>query len=416
MDILKLAEKEEQYVIDMRRKFHRHPEVGGTEEHTMEIIKKELEKFGIEYEVVERGGIVGKLKGSKEGKRIILRADIDALPMQEDPNNIIKPKTCVSEIDGVAHMCGHDGHTAMLLGAAKILSENKDLINGEIVFAFEQGEEIGYGLMIVEHLRQMKADGVWGIHLQAETPSGKISVDPGPRMAVNVTFEIEIGGKGGHGSRPDLANNPLDCFADVYNSLKDMRLNKLDPFFPTTFSVGYVKMGDAPNIIPENLTFGASLRHTDHEEIGSKAEKYIRDILNDTCKLHNCTYKFIREPKSHNILTYNNEDCSKIAAQSVVKALGEDALYQRHPWMGGESMAFYMQYFPGVFAFLGIGNEEKGTGAGHHNPHFDIDEDVLKLGAAATVQYAIDFLNSDDKINFTASEEDITTILKRIGF
>lgn len=415
MDILKLATNHEQYVIDMRREFHKYPEVGGKEEQTMETIKKELTKFGIEYEVVENGGIVGKLKGSKEGKCIILRADIDALPMQEDPNNIKEPKTCVSEIDGVAHTCGHDGHTAMLLGAAKILSENKDLINGEIVFAFEQGEENGSGLMIVDHLKQMNADGVWGIHLQADTPSGKISVDPGPRMACNVSFEIEIKGKGGHGSRPDLSNNPLDCFTDIYKSLKDMRLNKLDPFLPTTFSVGYVNMGTTPNVIPESLTFGATLRHIDHEEIGTKAEKYIREILDDTCRLHNCAYEYIREPKSHDILTYNNEDCSRIATRSVAKALGEEYLYQRHPWLGGESIAFYMQYFPGVFAFLGIDNEEKGTGAGHHNPHFDIDEDVLKLGVAVTVQYALDFLNSNDKINFTASEDEIATLLERSG-
>ncbi len=414
MKVLEQAKKYEQYVIEMRRDFHKNPEVSGREVRTMKIVREQLSAFGIDHKTVQ-GGIVGSFKGKGPGKKIILRADMDALPMQEHPHNLKGPKSCVSQIDGVAHTCGHDGHTAMLLGAAKILTENQHLINGEVLFAFEQAEENGGGLMIVEHLRSLGADGVWGIHLKADIPADKISVDPGPRMASVIPFGVQITGKGGHGSRPDLAHSPLDCFTDFYRKLKDMRLNKLSPFYPTTLSVGHLEMGSTANIIPESLIFQGTIRHTSFEKVGVQAEKYFKEILDNTCKLHNCSYQYLREPKVNTLQVYNSEGCAEIAEQSVIKALGEGALYQAHPWMASESMALYMKYFPGVFAFLGIRNEIKGTGAGHHNPHFDIDEDVLKLGVAVTVQYALDFLNSEKPVKFTPEKGDVVSFLKKAG-
>ncbi|WP_462411523.1 amidohydrolase [Neobacillus sp. Marseille-QA0830] len=406
----------EDYVIGLRRDFHIHPEIGLQEERTIKVVTEELEKWNIQYEIVHNGGIIGILEGSQPGKTIILRADLDALPMKEEETNLKQIKNVVSKNSVAAHTCGHDGHTAMLLGAAKILSQNKDKIKGKVVLAFEQGEEMGGGIFnLLQRLIEIGADGVWGIHLKSDIPSGKISVDPGPRMASALPFNIIIKGVGGHGSRPDLVNSPLDCFTDFYNNVKQMRMDSLDPFKPITFSIGTLNAGTAGNIIPETIQFSGSFRYL-HYEQGVAAEKEFKRLLEKTCQLHNCEFEYIGRSKAMNLFVYNQEDCASIAKEAVKKSTGEDSIYYYPAWMASESFSFYQKYFPGIFAFVGIQNEEKGTGAEHHNPHFDIDEDVLKLGVAATVQYTLDFLNSGKEIGFKPEEKSIQEVLEELGF
>lgn len=364
------------------------------ETKTIEFICQELEKMAIPYKIVPDGGIIARINGNREGKTLILRADLDALPMQEANTNLSKEKKVVSKVDGVAHTCGHDAHTAMLLGAAILLNRHKEYINGTVLLVFEQGEEIGGGIEnLVNALIEIGADGIWGIHLKNDLPAGKISVEAGPRMAAVMPFDITIHGKSGHGSRPDLAHSPIDCFVDFHTRLSAMRMQYLDPLKPVTFSLGSVHAGTAANIIPESLQFSGTFRYL-HEEQGKKIEKFFTKLLNETTQAHDCTYKYNIEPKAHNVLVNNDETCALIAEQSVKKSIGSDALQPFPAWMASEPFALYQQHFPGVFAFLGIYNEEKGTGADHHNVHFDVDEDVLKLGVAVTVQYTIDFLNS----------------------
>lgn len=410
--ILALAEKVEPYVIDLRRDFHRHPEISMQEERTMQVVMKELENMGIDYEVVPDGGIIGIINGEQEGKSIILRADLDALPMKEDDENLNQPKLVVSKNDQAAHTCGHDGHTAMLLGAARILAQNKDKVNGKVVLAFEQGEEIGQGIHgILPRLIEIGADGVWGIHLKSDLPSGKISVDPGPRMAGVFAFDVVIKGKSGHGARPDLAISPLDCFTDFYNHLRVMRLNTLDPFKAITYSVGHLTMGSAPNVIPDDLRFGGTVRYLQYEQ-GVLAEQEFLRLLDKICDLHNCTYELIKKTKALDSAVYNQEECAALAEHAVTSALGDKAIIHYPAWMASEPFAYYQKYFPGVFAFVGIENAEKGTGAEHHNAHFDLDEDVLKLGVAATVQYTIDFLNHEEDIQFIPEEKALAELFK----
>jgi amidohydrolase len=415
MNALESAEKVENYVIAIQRDLHLHPELGLQEVRTMKVVTEELEKMGIPFEVVPNGGIIGFIEGEQDGKTLVLRADLDALPMQEEETNLYKNKVIVSQYDDVAHTCGHDGHTAMLLGAAKILSQNKDQLKGRVILAFEQGEEIGGGIFeLLQRLIEIGADGVWGIHLKSDIPTGKISVDPGPRMASAFGFNVMIKGKGGHGSRPDLSVSPLDCFTDFYNHLKSMRLNALDPFQTITFSIGTINAGAAANVIPDTLQFSGTSRFLQYEQ-GKKAEKEFKRLLEKTCDLHQCTYEYLAEPKAFDLIVYNHEDCAEIALNSIKTSLGVEALYQYPAWMASESFGLYQKYFPGVFAFLGIENNEKGTGAEHHNPHFELDEDALKMGVAATVQYTIDFLNSNKKIAFIPSERDLEEFLIEIG-
>ena len=409
-DTLNQAKKIEQYVIDIRRDLHENPEISGEEVRTIKLITGELEKLNLEYEIIPDGGIISIIEGKLPGKSIVLRGDIDALPMKEEATNLKGPRSVISKTKNAAHMCGHDGHTAMLLGAAKILAEHKDEMKGKVILAFEQGEESWYGITnLMRRLVEIGADGVWGIHLKADMPSGKISVDPGPRMAGSLIFDVIIKGRGGHGSRPDLASTPLDVFTDLYNNLKSMRMNTLDPFQTITFSIGSVHAGTVANIIPENLQFNGTFRFL-HYEQGLRAEKEFKRLLEKLCDLHDCTFEYVAEPKAKNLLVYNQEDCAAIALEAVKKSLGEDAVASHPAWMASESFSFYQKYFPGTFAFLGVENPEKGTGADNHNPHFDIDEDILKLGVAATVQYALDFLDNDKEINFVPEQKTVREV------
>lgn len=403
MEVQKMVNSVENYVKMLRRYFHEHPEVSMKEFQTMEKVKAELQSMNIPYEVVPDGGIIGTIEGQGEGKTIMLRADLDALPVQEATNNLKQPKKSVSKYDGVAHTCGHDAHMAMLLGAAKVLVHQRKHFNGKVLLVFEQGEEVGGGIFnLLKRLTEMDIDGVWGIHMKNDLPSGKISVDAGPRMAAAFPFHVKIKGKGGHGSRPDLATSPVDCFVDFYQKLMAMRLNSLNPHDPITFSVGMVSAGEAANVIPDEIEFSGTCRYLNVEQ-GRAAASELKRLLEATCEVHQCQFEYVVEPIARDVLVYNQEDCVEIAKKSI----DEDKLASHPAWMASEPFAFYQKYFPGVFAFLGTKNEELGTGAEHHNSHFDIDEDVLKMGVEATVRYTLNFLKYDGEIHFEAETKSV---------
>lgn len=415
MNVLTLAKQAEEYVVGIRRHLHRYPEIGMQEVKTLQLIEKELLEMGIQSEVVQDGGIIAVIEGEQPGKTIILRADVDALPMQEEANNLKQAKVVVSADDAAAHTCGHDGHTAMLLGAAKILAANRSEIAGKVILAFEQGEEMGGGIYnLLARLVEIGADGVWGIHLKSDIPTGKISVDAGPRMSGSSGFRVVIKGKSGHGARPDLSYSPVDCFVDFHQSFQAMRLKSLDPFMPITYSVGSVSSGQAANVIPEELFFSGTIRYLHYEQGAAAAKEFIR-LLERKCEEYHCTYRFETEPIARDLLVYNDPECAEIAKTAIEQAIGKEAVYEYPAWMASEPFAFYQKYFPGIFAFVGIENEAKGTGAEHHNAFFDLDEDALHLGVAATVQYAIDFLKEDVAKDYPRETRDIKEFFAAMG-
>lgn len=406
-DSLALSKSINDYVIRVRRHLHENPELSMEEIETIQFVCNELAQMNIPYEIVPEGGIIGTIQGGLPGKTLILRADLDALPMQEAATNLTTEKPVVSKVAGVAHTCGHDAHTAMLLGAAKILNEHKDQLPGTLLLVFEQGEEIGGGIRnITERLINIDADGVWGIHLKNNLPSGKISVEAGPRMAAPIPFDIVIKGEGGHGSRPDLAISPIDCYVDLHSRITKMTLQQLNPHEPVTFSIGSLQAGEAANVIPDELRFAGTFRFL-HKAQGERIVHQFKHILQNVCDMHHCSYEFKLEPQAKDLLVYNNAQCATIAENAVKKALGSDALQPFSAWMASEPFAFYQAFFPGVFAFLGIENKHKGTGADHHNVHFDVDEDVLQLGVAATTQYALEFLQYEKPISFTKKHHSV---------
>ena len=360
MKVYELAKAVDPYVVSMRRYFHENPELSNQEDKTIERIGQELDAMGIRYEVVPKGGIIGYIEGTKpgKGKTVLLRADCDALPVLEKKDNLAGPRVCCSKVDGVMHACGHDGHTAILLGAAKILNEHKDEIAGKIILFFERAEENGGGM---------------------------------PQM---LAYMDTIHGKGGHGSRPDQANSPIDCFVAIYNALQAARLTKITPFKPLTLSVGLLQAGAVSNVIPNDLTFAGTARLFDREEVGYPFKETLIKIVDGICAAYGCTatYNQLSDPAYP---VYNDPECVEFARKVVGAELGEDVIAQPEPWMASESFSRLQKLMPGVFALVGVNNPEKGTGAAHHNEYFDIDEDTFKLAVTGAVSYALNFLESD---------------------
>lgn len=379
------------YVIELKRYFHKYPELSGKEINTSRKIKEELKKLNIPYESAGDFGIVGTLKGKEEGKTIVLRADIDALPIVESDKNLNRKKTIVSSTPGVFHACGHDGHTAMLLGSAKKLSSKRDDFKGTILFCFEQGEEDGSGVEpMLEKLESKKVDGVWGIHLYSDLDTGKISVDEGPRMSGVYFFKVTVTGNGGHGSNPHQTIDPINCVVNILSNLSSIISREINPSDTSVLTIGKLNAGTAPNIIPDTANFEGTIRYFDPKVSRKILDSFYR-IVEGISAAHNCKVEIKMKQPGYPVI--NDCKLSKLAKKSVIKSIGEEYLINSKPWMASESIGYYLKRYPGVFAFLGIANKEIGTGAAHHNPAFDVDDLSLKKGVEVSVQFALDFLS-----------------------
>lgn len=395
--VAKLARKYEEYTIDFRRQFHEYPELGGFEKETSAAIINELESMGIPYEMAGEYGIVAEISGPGEGKTIALRADMDALPIQEDPSNLKGERLVVSKIAGVSHMCGHDAHTAMLLGSAKALVEIKDKLNGTVLLLFEQNEEctnpeVHGAEDINKVLADKDVDGIFGMHIWPSISAGKVSVQPGPRMAAMSLFEVTVKGKGGHGSAPHYSNDPILAAADIITSLQKIQSKSVNTLDPGIINVCMNNAGTSFNIIPDEAKFGGNIRYFDRE-VGELIIEELKRIATHVAKAHRCTVD-INTFWGIGAAVYNNENMSAIASESVRKALGEQYLATEIPVMGSETFSLYLPHRPGLFGFLGIANEEIGTGANIHSSRYDIDESALRIGVTLSVQFAFDFLIS----------------------
>ena len=417
MELLTKVKEMESYMIEVRRHLHENPELSGQEDNTVAYIMAELKKLGVPCEEVKDGGVLGFIQSNPQGKTLLLRADIDALPMTEALINLKHSRTCISKVDGVSHTCGHDAHVAMLLGAAKFFMDNKAMLKGNLLLCFERGEEGTWNIYnLLQHFeeKKMKIDGAWGLHMHANLPSGTIGMRPGPVYAGLLGFEVEIKGKGGHGARPWQANNPIDCFAAIMSSINQIRTREISPLEKLTFSVGGLQSGTKNNIIPETCVFSGTSRFYDAQKAGLKMKEALIRVVEETSAAYGCTAQFNRL-NGPTLSTIVNEQCYEIAKQSVGNAIGQERVIMPDAKMSTESFAMYAAYFPAMFGFVGIANEEKGTGAEHHNPYFDVDEDSLVYGACATVAYAIDFLQYDKPIAFTPYEGNVAQLKEFTG-
>lgn len=388
-----LADGLEPYVVECRRHVHRLAELSGEEVQTAAFVEKELDGLGIAWSNPTPTSVLGVVDSGQAGRCVALRADIDALPIVESPENLAGPRACMSENPGTCHACGHDGHTAMLLGVARALARLRDegRLQGIVLLCFESAEETmsGYGPML-EALKDHPVGAVWGIHLYAELESGRICVDAGPRMAGAATLDVVLHGTGGHGSRPDMARNPVFTAANLLNNLAVAWVNRLAPDESVTLGATTIEGGGRFNIIPEEAHVKGSLRYF-NGEAGGKALEIVRLVCEHTAAMHGCSAD---AAASREIAwpVINDGPASALATKALEEVLPKGAVVPCDPWFGSESFGFYLQRYPGVFAHLGIANPACGSGSPHHTARFDIDESVLKLGVAATLAYACAYL------------------------
>ncbi|MBR0140349.1 MAG: amidohydrolase [Firmicutes bacterium] len=392
MTNLETAKKYQDYMVKTRRYLHEHPELTGCEYETVKFIDEELTRLGIEHTVVENGGVLGFIRGPKKGRTVLLRADVDALPVLEK-DNLKNCRPVWSKNPGVMHACGHDGHTAGLLGAARVLLEKRDELEGDVILCFERGEEGGGNVRYIfayMDKNDIHVDSCFGLHV-GHLPTGKVAVNDTRVNAGSMRFQVTIEGRGGHGSRPDKSINPIDCFVAVYQRLQALRLTAVDPYQTCTYSVGSLSSGAVPNVIPQTLTFSGTMRTYDPETAGMTFHNEMKKIIETTCESFGCTAHFDKWSKS-GLATINDPAYAAFARKVLGAEIGEDNACQQEPSMGSESYAMYLKMWPGVFGGLGASNPEKGTGAANHNERFDIDEDCLAYGACAHATYAIEYL------------------------
>ena len=378
-------------MIEIRRHFHMNPELSFQEEKTPAYIAEYLRKLGnveVRTHVGERG-VVGTIKGKKAGKTVALRADFDALALQDEKDVPYK-----SQVAGVMHACAHDCHAASLLGVAKVLSQNTDKFDGEVRLIFQHAEEYSPGGAIA-----MIADGcldgvdaIFGTHVTSGSPVGTYDYRSGNLMAIADKFAINIYGKGGHGAAPHETVDAIVIAANIVINLQQIVSRRVDPLDQAVISLGRIEAGSAFNVIADSAVLLGTVRTYD----ANIQEMIIRDIeriVKACCESAGATYSF-EYIKGYPAVINDPAETAR-AVESLSKIVGKENVIEMKPIMGGEDFSYYLQKVPGTFFFTGGGNVEKGITYPHHHPKFDIDEDVLLFASKGLLQIALDYLHAE---------------------
>lgn len=391
---LKQAQELFPYTQNLRRDFHMHPELGFNEIRTGGIVAKELENLGIEVtKGVGKTGVVGFLEGAKPGPTILLRFDMDALPITEETGAEYS-----SQNSGVMHACGHDGHTAIGLTVAKILNEHKNELKGNIKFCFQpseegtNGEEIGGALMMMRDgvLDGPKVEKTLALHLWNDKPLGWVHVAQGPVMAGADLFIVKLTGKGGHGAAPETTIDPVVCAAQIITALQSIVSRNVEPLKPAVVSVTTVHSGTAFNIIPQTAELSGTIRTFD-PQIRKLVHERFEQVIRGTAQALGCeaeiTIKQVTAP------VINNADVAASVFQSAQELLPETKIETNsYLTMGAEDMGYMQEKADGCYFFVGSANHEKKLNYNHHHPKFDFDEQALIKGVALMATAAADLL------------------------
>lgn len=411
--ILKESEKLEGQIIEIRRQIHKNPEIAFREFETTEFISSKLTEYGIEHNIgfsdeklsrsqVKRKegafeeefrptGVIGYIEGDKGGKTVALRADIDGLPMTETNKGSHLPNKegFSSKKEGFMHACGHDAHTAILLGVAKILSDHKKAINGEVKLIFQPAEERGEGANLVINGNGIKdVDAIFGLHVWTPLKAGKVMINSGPVMAAADELDIRVEGGGGHGSAPWETEDPLMTSMDIVNHLYRMMNRDIDTRDPAALSICQFNSGTAFNVIPDSAEMKGTIRTFDRDvrrNIITKARKIVKSLSN----LNDLLFDFTVEPSLEFPLV-NSEEEASFVRETAKKIFDNRDIIQGSPVMAAEDFAYYLDKIPGAFFLLGAGEEQ--SEKPHHKPNFDIDESVLKRGVALQTLIALNYL------------------------
>ena len=381
-----LISKIKKEIIDNRRYFHKYPELSFKEYNTSKVIAEKLEEMGIEVSTgIAQTGLTALIRGGKPGKTIALRADMDALPRQETSDIDYK-----SVNDGVMHACGHDGHIAMLLGAAKAINQIKQKLNGNVKLIFQPAEEgLAGALHMINEGAIDDVDEIYGIHLWNYQKVGEVGVKDGPIMAAADMFEIEVIGKGGHGATPHGTVDAVIVASHIVNSLQTIVSRDTNPLESTVVTVGMINGGYNFNIIADKVILKGTTRSYTKEN-RELIKTRMNEIIAGTEKIFNA--KIQLKYKDGYPPTVNNKKCTKNVINAVSKVIGENS-YAPYLSMGGEDFSYYLEKIPGCFFFVGSSPlDSKPLSIPHHCSHFDIDEKSLLIGSSTFVKIIEDLL------------------------
>ncbi len=374
-----------QDVIDLRRDIHAHPELGFEEVRTAGVVADRLRRLGYEVRTgIAQTGVIGILRTGRPGRCILLRADMDALPVQEQGE-----LPFASTIAGKMHACGHDAHVAILLGAAGMIVERKDALCGTIVLCFQPAEEGkgGAAAMVAEGiLDDPHVDAVFGLHVWSQFASGVVLTRPGPMMAASDSIEITIKGRGGHGAQPEHTIDPIVTAAQFVSTVQTVVSRKLDPLEPTVVSIGAIHGGTAHNVIPDDVRLLGTVR-TFNEELRDVMSAKIETVLRGCCESSQATYDYTflrRYP-----VTSNHAGETEYLIDLAERTLGAHLVAEQPKIMGAEDFSFMLQRRPGCFFFLGAQLDPQ-VDAPHHSPRFAIDERAFEHGVRMMVALAQD--------------------------
>lgn len=386
-----LNKDELEELIHNRRMIHSNPEIGYHEYNTSKFIAGKLREYGyIVKEGIGKTGITGLLKEKSEGKTLLLRADMDALSLQEENHDL----DYRSQNDGLMHACGHDAHVAILLIVAKKLMERKEHINGNVKLIFQPAEEglNGAEAMIKDGvLDNPKVDNAFGLHVFTDFEIGKIGVAYGGVMAGVVRFNLNIIGEGGHGANPSQTIDPVIVASEVVTVMQSVVSRSINQLTPSVITFGTIHGGTAFNIIPEKVSLTGTVRIFDmntHEQV----KKRFEEVVNGVCMAHGAEYELQYQMENQPVV--NDKSMTDIAFASAVDVIGAENIIEYRS-MGGEDMSSYLNRVPGCMFFVGASNPQKGIDKPHHNPHFNIDEDCMPIGVEMFLDITEKYFNQN---------------------
>jgi amidohydrolase len=389
MSMLEEALALKNYTIERRRDIHRHPELGFEETRTAKIVSETLADLGLEVTTgIAETGVVGILKGNTEAPVLLLRFDMDALPILEETG-----ADYASENSGKMHACGHDSHVAVGLSVAKLLAKHQEELQGTIKFVFQPAEEGGGGAekMVKQGiLDHPKVDYSMAMHVWNDKPVGWYALTPGPMMAGAEIFSVKITGKGGHGAAPHQSVDPVVAVAQIITALQTISSRNINPLESAVVSVCKVDAGSAFNIIPQEVSFSGTIR-TFKPEVFETVRERFEKIITGIAESMGCDADIQIERVTFPV----RNDPNMVALMTeVVKDIDPDSIIDAaHQTMGSEDFSFMMQDIPGCFVMVGSANHEKGLDYGHHHPKFDIDESCLPYAVALMAQGAVEILS-----------------------
>ena len=375
-------------MIEVRRDLHAHPETAFEELRTSGLVAERLKKLGLDVRTgVGKTGVLATVKGGRPGKTVLLRADMDALPIHEE--NAVPYR---SQNDGKMHACGHDCHTSILLALAKQLTQDRASLAGQVKLCFQPAEEQGGGaLQMIEQgaLEDPKPDAAFGLHVWQDLDLGKVGITTGAFMAAVDEFEVTFHGRGAHAPMPHLSIDPVLAMAHAITALQSIASRNTDPFKAVVVSVTQLEAGTAFNIIPERARMNGTVRVFDDgvwNELPGRFEQIVRGVADAFGCRADVRYQ------RHNRATVNDAAMADLAREAAAEVVGKDNVVSDVMTMGGEDFSWFLNRVPGCFIAIGSRNESRGLTFGHHPPRFDVDEASLEIGAEVLLRTARKFL------------------------